>query len=500
LKEKLDVGADFIITQFFYDVDLFLGYVKRCRSVGITCPIIPGIMPIQSYSSLLKMTKFCGISVPKSVIERLQEVRHDDEAVKKIGCEIASEMCRTMLSSSNFLKNEHGEVLVNSGVDGFHFYTLNLERSTTRILAALGAVDIIFDNTSATSKKSKKITQNGDETNDLNADSQHSNGSSSITPARRERNESISEEAMSTRRVLPWKPSAMANRSKEDVRPINWSNRPKSYVMRTDEWDEFPNGRWGDSTSPAFGELSDVSHFYSFTLGSEDDRRAMLGHRPLLETDIYEVFAKYVEGTVPHIPWCETPLQPESFLIQPQLAKLNRFGFLTINSQPPVDGLPSSHPVFGWGGKGGRVYQKAYFEFFLSPDKVEILSQMVTHHPNLNLYAVNYAGRDLRVGVEEGGVTALTWGVFPNREILQPTIFDPDIFLVWADEAFSLWSSMWLNLYDFGSESYELVENIRDTYYLVAIIDNEFTDGGKTDDEFSLLTHLLAVGKNSSAS
>lgn len=497
LKEKLDVGADFIITQFFYDVDLFLGYVKRCRSMGITCPIIPGIMPIQSYSSLLKMTKFCGISVPQSVIQRLQEVRHDDETVKKIGCEIASEMCRTMLSSSNYLEIENGEVLANSGVDGFHFYTLNLERSTTRILASLGAVDIIFDSTSASSKKSKKHTQNGDETNDLNADSQHSNGSSSITPARRERNESISEEAMSTRRVLPWKPSAMANRSKEDVRPINWSNRPKSYVMRTDEWDEFPNGRWGDSTSPAFGELSDVSHFYSFTLGSEDDRRAMLGHRPLLETDIYEVFARYVEGTVPHIPWCETPLQPESFLIQPQLAKLNRYGFLTINSQPPVDGLPSSHPVFGWGGKGGRVYQKAYFEFFLCPDKVEILSQMVKNHPNLNLYAVNHAGQDLRVGVEEGGVTALTWGVFPNREILQPTIFDPDIFLVWAEEAFSLWSSMWLNLYDFGSESYELVENIRDTYYLVAIIDNEFTDGGKTDDEFSLLTHLLAVGKNS---
>ncbi|KAL7469955.1 hypothetical protein ACHAXS_010193 [Conticribra weissflogii] len=494
LKEKLEVGADFIITQFFYDVDLFLGYVRRCRGAGITCPIIAGIMPIQSYSSLLKMTQFCGISVPKSVLHRLEGVRHDDEAVKKIGCEIASEMCRSVLSASNLLAKEKDGVLAYSGVDGFHFYTLNLERSTTRILAALGAVDIIFDSKSVPSNKSKRNIQNGDGTNDLNADSQHSNGSSSAATTRRERNESISEEAMSTRRVLPWKPSAMANRSKEDVRPINWSNRPKSYVMRTDEWDEFPNGRWGDSTSPAFGELSDVSHFYSFTLGSEDDRRAMLGHCPLVETDIYEVFARYVEGTVPHIPWCETPLQPESFLIQPQLAKLNRYGFLTINSQPPVDGLPSSHPVFGWGGKGGRVYQKAYFEFFLSPDKVEILSHMVTCHPNLNLYAVNNAGRDLKVGVEEGGVTALTWGVFPNREILQPTIFDPDIFLVWAEEAFSLWSSMWLNLYDFGSASYEMVENIRDTYYLVAIIDNEFTDGGKSDVEFSLLAHLLAVG------
>ena len=111
----------------------------------------------------------------------------------------------------------------------------------------------------------------------------------------------------------------------------------------------FHSGRWGDSTSPAFGELSDLSHFYSFTLGCDDDRRAMLGHCPLNESDVYEVFARYVEGTVPHIPWCETPLQPESFLIQPQLAKLNRCGLLTVNSQPPVDGAPSNHPTFGWG-------------------------------------------------------------------------------------------------------------------------------------------------------
>lgn len=127
-----------------------------------------------------------------------------------------------------------------------------------------------------------------------------------------------------------------------------------------------------------------------------------------------------LEGTVPHIPWCETPLQPESFLIQPQLAKLNRYGLLTINSQPPVDGASSSHPAFGWGGKGGKIYQKAYFECFVSPDKTGRLIKMVENHPNINMYAINNAGSDLRVGAKEGGVTALTWGVFPNREILQP--------------------------------------------------------------------------------
>lgn len=71
----------------------------------------------------------------------------------------------------------------------------------------------------------------------------------------------------------------------------------------------------------------------------------MLGHNPTTPQDIYEVFASYVEGKVPHIPWCENPLQPESFLIQQQLAQLNRSGFLTINSQPAVDGVESTNQI-----------------------------------------------------------------------------------------------------------------------------------------------------------
>lgn len=286
----------------------------------------------------------------------------------------------------------------------------------------------------------------------------------------------------------------MESRSKEDVRPINWANRPKSYIHRTDDWDEFPNGRWGDASSPAFGELSDLSHFYSFTLGSEEDRLAMLGHNPSLVSDVYEVFAEYVEGKVPHLPWCETPLQPESFTIQKQLAGLNRAGFLTINSQPPVNAASSSHPVFGWGGAGGYIYQKAYCECFVSPENANRLVSMVSEHPTMNLYAVNSTGQELRVGVEEGGATALTWGVFANREILQPTIFEPATYLVWAEEAFSLWTTMWLNLYEPDSNSYQLIEDIRDTYFLVAIIDNDFINdqnGG------NLWNALLKVGGQS---
>jgi methylenetetrahydrofolate reductase (NADPH) len=198
-------------------------------------------------------------------------------------------------------------------------------------------------------------------------------------------------------------------------RPINWANRPKSYVMRTEDWDEFPNGRWGDATSPAFGELSEVSHFYSFSLGSDEDRRSMLGNEPKVPRDVFEVFARFVEGDLPFIPWCETALQPESFGIRQQLSELNRAGFLTVNSQPSVNGKPSTHKTFGWGGHGGYVYQKEYCECFCSPERTLALVEMVKRHPAMNLYAVNNAGEEMQIGLELGGVTALTWGVFPNR-------------------------------------------------------------------------------------
>lgn len=70
--------------------------------------------------------------------------------------------------------------------------------------------------------------------------------------------------------------------------------------------------------------------------------------------------------------------------------------------------------------------------------------------------------------------------------------------MIWAEEAFSLWSSMWLNLYEYDSESYELIERIRDTYYLVAMIDNDFSSGGPDGREFILLDLLLKLGEDAS--
>jgi methylenetetrahydrofolate reductase (NADPH) len=245
----------------------------------------------------------------------------------------------------------------------------------------------------------------------------------------------------------------------EEVRPINWANRPKSYIKRTVHWDEFPNGRWGDNRSPAFGELSD-SHFFRPVEGKKEDLLAMWGEAPVVSHDVYEVFALYIEGKIPIIPWCESSLQSETFPLQSKLASINRLGFLTINSQPAVNGERSDHAVYGWGGPDGRVYQKAYVEFFASPSHLEAMMKYFNQHSNYNFYAIDSKGQEYSSGFKS--VTALTWGVFPNKEICQPTVFDPDSFVVWSKEVFQLWTDCWASLYDEDSESCELLYNVSD--------------------------------------
>lgn len=429
LKEKVDAGADFILTQFFYDPAVFISFKNRCTSHGIRVPIIPGMMPIQSFSSFQKMTRFCKTRVPSKVWTDLAAIKDDDEEVKAYGVQLCMEMCRT---------------LMDAGVNGFHFYTLNLERSVMAVLKTLGV-----------------------------------------------------EASMATRRALPWRGSrANLKGISEDVRPINWANRPKSYIKRTVMWDEFPNGRWGDNRSPAFGELSD-SHFFRPVEGSKEDRLAMWGQAPIKPEDVQETFARYVEGIIPILPWCEAQLHPETGPLCATLARMNRKGFLTINSQPAVNGERSDHPVYGWGGPGGRVYQKAYVEFFASPALTLAVFATSQKHPNINFFAVDCSGNEICssgsfqagdanavYGGDSGkggsnssnkGVTALTWGVFPNKEILQPTIFDQDTFIVWSKEAFELWKS-WAALYDDETDSSALLYEMHDTYYLVALLDNDFIE------------------------
>lgn len=112
---------------------------------------------------------------------------------------------------------------------------------------------------------------------------------------------------------------------------------------------------------------------------------------------------------------------------------------------------------------------------------------------SLNYYAINAQGHTYTSGMK--GVTAVTWGVFPNREIVQPTVFDPNAFAVWSQEAFQLWTAMWASLYDDESHSNELIHHVHDTYFLVAIVDNDYM----VDNLWSLFDEVIGADGTSQA-
>merc|ERR1719262_998973 len=397
LKEKIDAGGDLIVTQLFYDNDEFAAFVAKCRGMGINVPILPGIMPVQSYGGFTRMTGLCKTKVPKEIQEKLDAVKDEDEKVKDVGVEIAVQQCKDLLNKKL--------------VPGLHFYTLNLETSVCRIVEAMGLVD----NSKAN-------------------------------------------------RTLPWRPSPGKIRKGEDVRPIFWSNRPGSYLKRTAQWDGFPNGRFADSRSPAYGEWVSFSKPPPQKQG--DLLRDMWGKEPKCFDDVANVFVGYIRGDVKRLPWCNERPTTETSFISKQLLKLNQLGLLTINSQPRVNAALSTDPYVGWGGPNGFVYQKAYLEFFCSKQLLEKIIEGIKDDKFAYYMAVSKDGETISNVEESSKTNAVTWGVFPGREVVQPTVVDAKSFMAWKDECFALWDE-WSSIYEEGSSSRALIEGIVESYYLV---------------------------------
>jgi len=86
--------------------------------------------------------------------------------------------------------------------------------------------------------------------------------------------------------------------------------------------------------------------------------------------------------------------------------------------------------------------------------------------------------------LSENSVMAVTWGVFPGKEIMQPTIVDTRSFLIWKDEAFGLWMNDWASIYKQESASFKILREIYETYYLVNIVDNDYIDGNMIQQFF----------------
>ena len=140
------------------------------------------------------------------------------------------------------------------------------------------------------------------------------------------------------------------------------------------------------------------------------------------------------------------------------------------------NGVSSTDPVVGWGGAGGYVYQKAYLEFFTTKDKLKTILKNMEGKSTVQLQACNVGG-EIFSSTDQRSVTAVTWGVFPHREIAQPTVVDTESFMIWKDEAFQLWFDEWRSLYQKGTVSYQLISKLHAELYLVNIIENDFVHG-----------------------
>ena len=123
LKEKVDAGAAAVITQLFFDNDDYFRFVEDMRKLGVTVPIVPGVLPILSASQVRRFTALCGAKIPGKLEKELVKVEGDDNAAVEMGIDYATRQC---------------EALIDFGVPGLHFYSLNKSYSLLAICKNLG--------------------------------------------------------------------------------------------------------------------------------------------------------------------------------------------------------------------------------------------------------------------------------------------------------------------------------------------------------------------------
>jgi len=122
LIRKESLGASFATTQFFFEADSYQRLVEALAAKGSNLPIIPGILPVTNVKQLVRMSELSGTPIPTNILARFSKIEADHEAVQKLGIEIATELC---------------EQLLELGVPGLHFYTMNTSSATLEIYRKL---------------------------------------------------------------------------------------------------------------------------------------------------------------------------------------------------------------------------------------------------------------------------------------------------------------------------------------------------------------------------
>ncbi|HZV62142.1 MAG TPA: methylenetetrahydrofolate reductase [NAD(P)H] [Methylophilaceae bacterium] len=122
-KLKVEAGANAAITQYFYNVDAYFNFMDQCGALGITIPVVPGIMPIYNYTQLSRFSDVCGAEIPRWLKIRLQDYADDLPSLRSLGTDVVTDLCEQLLAG---------------GAPGLHFYTLNQAGIISTIMQRLG--------------------------------------------------------------------------------------------------------------------------------------------------------------------------------------------------------------------------------------------------------------------------------------------------------------------------------------------------------------------------
>lgn len=323
LVEKVEAGADFIITQLFLDSSKFLTYEKLLQDqpelAGI--PLIPGLMPITTFNVFSRATKLSHASVPPAIMSQLTSAAGDDGLVKQIGVDILIDIID---------KIDKG---TNGRIKGYHFYCLNLEKAVASIIGGSTLLQDVIN-------RKRKETDDGGDGAVCSSDDEDD----SLHPPPKKTVPAVASRAVSNRK------------SDIDI------SSGKGILGKDAIWDDFPNGRFGDSNSPAYGEIDGYGP--TLKVSSNDEARAKWGE-PESTKDLTKLFVLYLLGKIDALPWVDSALSAETSFIQEELFELNQKGWFSLASQPAVDGFSSSDRIFGWGPKNGHIYQKSFVELFI---------------------------------------------------------------------------------------------------------------------------------------
>lgn len=444
LRDKVDAGADYIITNYIFDCAVFQAFCHQCRKRGIRCPILPSVLPL---FQLRHMRSFgvLGLGGAAELASLMESSKDNEGGLKKSVVTFYQKLMKQLLECE---------------CGGVYVFTMNMDTSTIAILKGI---------------------------------------------------------EVTTHRALPWRLSENEERRRQEtVRPVHWSSRVTSYMVRTAQWKQFQSEKWNTIASSNHSSalsLGETAGYHARLLlrsrakrctqflaiqGITDVQRAL--------TELCRIFVSFLDG-YGTLPWADELSGETAYVNEHILKPLNARGLFTINSQPPVNGTPSSHKVVGWGPGDGYIYQKGYVEFFCALSAAQTIFTTLEKHPSLQYMAMNRYGKLVRarwhvedevemtgasavspnasassntgdssptsqpchVSMFGSGVTAVTWGVFPGREIIQPTIVSVDSFRVWVGEAFDLWEAPFPS-----NDIPAVVRYIQSELVLISVVDNAY--------------------------